>query len=106
MTPEINLPISLIESIYDHAEKIRRKQGRYNDEQAYIYIVGCYATHTKPNCLLRMYWQQMRDAYNEGFYVRGNFDIFRAYYDMACGLISKIFGHFAWYNTLTFFEYE
>ena len=51
-------------------------------------------------------FEQANDAYNEGFLVRGNFDIFRAYYDMACRLIAKIFGHFAWYNTLTFFEYE
>lgn len=85
--------------IYDHAVNLRRKAGK---KQALIYLVGCYAAHTKPNCLLREYWAEMRTIVNRNFGVTyGEVHMFYNYYEMACRLIERLFGRTAWYNTLS-----
>ncbi len=98
MAQIINLKTSVIIDIFNHANEIRKKSG---DEQAFIYVVGCYATHTKKNCLLREYWANMRQWYNEGLIFNQNCNLFFSYYDMSCRMISYLFGHYAWQYTLS-----
>ncbi len=71
------------------------------EEQAKIYIVGCYSAHTKPNCLLRKYWAQLRFLHMKGTLTYGEFVMQQNYYEMASSLIARLFGRYAWYNTLT-----
>jgi len=87
-----------IENIYNHAMHLRNIG---QEDQAKIYIVGCYSQHTKPNCVLRDYWAQLRSLHMKGTLTYGEFVMQRNYYEMASRLIAHLFGRFAWYNTLS-----
>ena len=85
--------------VFDHAQNLRKKSDK---RQAFIYLVGCYAAHTKPNCLLREYWAEMRNIVNHNFAMtNGEYTRFLFYYEASCNIIFKLFGRYAWYNTLS-----
>lgn len=93
-----NLTTSQIESIFNDAMRIRTK---CSPEQAKLFIVGFYASHTENKCILRQYWANMRDIINNGVFSYGDYVRFRNYYEISCNTICYLFGRFAWYNTLS-----
>lgn len=68
--------------------------------QAFIYLVGCYASQTNDN-VLRYYWKRLRKLFNVGFTVGSLYD-FKQTYNGACCRIRTLLGNYVWYNTLSF----
>lgn len=83
-------------TIYEHAQRIKTIGDVY---QAKIHLVGCYAAQTTDS-KLRWYWLIMRQEYNKGLTL-GSLWMFNVCYQSCCNIIYKIFGHHAWYNTLS-----